>query len=76
MVKIPFIHFHHERSDRPRHLRKPFTWLQREDGQFSRGRSSLFYLAHDTPQAPSVTCIQGHEILPGETTCIHGHPVG
>lgn len=77
MVKIPFMHPHHgnsETSKQPR--RKAFSWLQREEGQFSHGRSSLFFLAHDTPQPPSVTCIQGHEVRPGETSCDHGHPVG
>jgi hypothetical protein len=52
------------------------SWLQREDDAISHGSSSLFFLSHDRPQAPAVTCIQGHEVDPGETTCHLGHPAG
>jgi hypothetical protein len=31
---------------------------------------------HDAPLAPVRTCIQGHDILPGQDVCSHGHPVG
>lgn len=77
VVKIPFVHSHHEHSESSKHpRRKAFSWLKREESQFTHGHSSLFFLAHDTPPPPAVTCIQGHEVLPGETTCDHGHPVG
>jgi hypothetical protein len=52
------------------------SWLQREDAGISHGKSSLFFIAHDTPVPPSVTCLQGHDILPGESTCREGHPIG
>lgn len=77
VVKIPFVHSHHEHSESSKHPpRKAFSWLKREESQFTHGHSSLFFLAHDTPPPPAVTCIQGHEVLPGEATCDHGHPVG
>lgn len=77
MVKNPFGHHQHQEekaADAARHIHR--SWLRREDAGFEHGRSSLFFLAHDLPQPPSVTCIQGHEVRDGETTCDHGHPVG
>lgn len=77
VVKNPFRHLPHEDSEASKkHRHKTASWLQREESQFSHGTSSLFFIAHDTPQPPGVTCIQGHEVRPGETTCDHGHPVG
>ena len=52
------------------------SWLRREDDAVTQGHSSLFFLGNDTPPPPSVTCIQGHEVSAGETTCHLGHPVG
>jgi hypothetical protein len=52
------------------------SWLQRENDAISHGKSSLFFIAHDSPPPPSATCIQGHEIPPGEATCSKGHPIG
>jgi hypothetical protein len=52
------------------------SWLQRENDAISHGKSSLFFIAHESPPPPSTTCIQGHEIPPGETTCNKGHPLG
>ena len=52
------------------------AWLRREESGFTRGRNSLFFAGHDDPVPPQRTCLQGHEIPPGETTCSHGHPAG
>ena len=51
-------------------------WLKHEDDGIGRGSSSIFLSSHDQPLAPERTCIQGHEILPGQDLCSHGHPVG
>jgi hypothetical protein len=76
MVRNPFGHHQHEDekpADSAKHSHR--SWLKREDAGFEHGRSSLFFLAHDLPQPPTVTCLQGHEIPDGQTTCNHGHPV-
>lgn len=51
-------------------------WHSREGDGIAHGRSSLFVSQHDAPLAPERTCIQGHDILPGQDVCSHGHPVG
>ena len=63
-------------AGRHRHGIPLVAWLRREEAGFSRGRSSLFFTGHDAPLPPERTCLQGHEIPPGETTCSHGHPAG
>lgn len=75
MVKNPFGHHQHE-EQKPAGSAKHRSWLKREDAGFEHGRSSLFFLAHDLPQPPTVTCIQGHEVPDGQTMCDHGHPIG
>lgn len=77
MVKNPFGHTQQEHKDTSNpHKQKMGGWLKREDDGISHGKSSLFFIAHDTPLPPAATCIQGHEVLPGESACAHGHPVG
>jgi hypothetical protein len=77
VVKNPFGHHRHA-ADKPAPpgTRNRRTWLQREEANFEHGRSSLFFLAHDLPRPPQVTCIQGHEVRDGAAACDHGHPVG
>jgi hypothetical protein len=36
----------------------------------------LFWSHHDAPRAPERTCLYGHEMAPGESSCTHGHPAG
>jgi hypothetical protein len=75
VVTNPFRHAAHETHEGAKsHAHK--SWLQREDAGISHGRSSLFFIAHEEPPPPSVTCLQGHEVLPGENTCGQGHPIG
>ena len=80
MVKIPFRHQADEskkRENSGEHQRLHLAeWLRREDEGIERASSSIFLSSHDRPLAPQRTCIQGHEILPGEDHCSHGHPVG
>ncbi len=76
MVKNPFAHRHESRdAGKPRHQHFG-EWLKREDAGVTGGASSLFWSHHDQPLAPQRTCIQGHEVAPGEVVCSHGHPVG
>ena len=75
MVKNPFKH-PHEAGEGTKKSVHHSTWLQREDAGIGHGKSSLFFIAHESPSPPSVTCLQGHEILPGETSCSQGHPIG
>jgi hypothetical protein len=51
-------------------------WLKREDAGVAGGSSGIFFTSHDQPLPPERTCIQGHEIPPGQDHCSHGHPVG
>ncbi|MFE4836253.1 hypothetical protein ACFRAU_16430 [Arthrobacter sp. NPDC056691] len=76
MVRNPFRHASHGHGEEPKPAVHRSSWLQREDAGISHGKSSLFFIAHESPPPPTVTCIQGHEVLPGETSCSHGHPVG
>ena len=77
LVKNPFGHHHEAEKETPDSTKRSHRhWLQREDAGFEHGRSSLFFLGHDLPQPPTVTCIQGHEVREGQATCDHGHPVG
>ena len=79
MVRNPFAHQDGTPGGDagPKHHGIPLAgWLRREESRFSRGRSSLFLSGHDDPLPPQATCLQGHEIPPGETTCSHGHPAG
>lgn len=80
MTKNPFGHRTHETKKPEKtgghhglHMRE---WLKHEDDGIGRGSSSIFLSSHDQPLAPERTCIQGHEILPGQDLCSHGHPVG
>lgn len=80
MAKNPFKHRTHE-SDNPekpeKHRGMHLTeWLRREDEGIVGGYSSIFLRYHDRPLPPGRTCIQGHEIPPGQDHCSHGHPVG
>ncbi|WP_138419275.1 hypothetical protein [Sinomonas gamaensis] len=84
MAKNPSGHRTHE-SDRPEDPAKQAKqhhgihlgeWLKREDEGIERGYSSIFLSSHDRPRPPERTCIQGHEIPPGQDHCLHGHPVG
>ena len=76
MVKNPFHHSPRTDGDDKKPEEHRLSWLQREDAGVSHGKSSLFFLSHDTPAPPAVTCLQGHDILPGESTCSEGHPIG
>ncbi|VXB16452.1 conserved hypothetical protein [Arthrobacter sp. 9AX] len=76
MVKNPFKHSPHHSGDDTKNGVHHSSWLHREDAGISHGKSSLFFIAHENPSPPSVTCLQGHEILPGETSCSQGHPIG
>ncbi|MFF2243475.1 hypothetical protein ACFVTM_04775 [Arthrobacter sp. NPDC058130] len=77
MIKHPFKNPWHRHDDKSMTGdSRPTSWIKREDAAISHGRSSLFFIAHDNPSPPSVTCLQGHDILPGETTCSQGHPIG
>ena len=76
MVKNPFQHSPHEPGGETKHNPHRFSWLQRENDAISHGKSSLFFIAHENPSPPSVTCLQGHEILPVDVTCRQGHPIG
>jgi hypothetical protein len=77
MVKNPFTHKSHETGKRAGSHHQHFgEWLKREDEGVSGRTSSLFWSHHEKPLAPQRTCIQGHEIAPGETVCSHGHPIG
>jgi hypothetical protein len=77
VIKIPFGHRHRKGEETPRvHRRSHRSWLQREDAGIAHGPSTLFFIAHETPLPPAATCIQGHEVRAGESTCDHGHPLG
>ncbi|TQJ36747.1 hypothetical protein FBY36_4055 [Arthrobacter sp. SLBN-122] len=80
MVKKPLRHRTDE-STKPEkgnehHRLHLAEWLRREDEGIERGYSSVFLSYHDRPLPPERTCIQGHEIQPGQDHCSHGHPVG
>lgn len=51
-------------------------WLKHEDKRMEDAYSSIFLHQHGQPLPPGRTCIQGHEILPGQDHCSQGHPVG
>lgn len=76
-MKNPFAHKSEATSPAPPAERRTHKgWLGRENSGIANGPSSLFFTpGHDHP-APARTCIQGHDILPGQDTCGHGHPVG
>jgi hypothetical protein len=75
MFRNPFRHRQRE-SHEPGKDQHAAGWLRREDAGVGGGTSSLFWSHHDAPPAPQRSCIQGHEIAPGETHCLYGHPVG
>lgn len=76
VVRMPFTPSLHAQNDEVKPDVHRASWFKREDAAITHGHSSLFFLAHDTLPPPSATCLQGHDLLPGETTCIHGHPIG
>jgi hypothetical protein len=77
MAKSPFHHGKPDQnSDGKVHRTRFGEWLQREDSGVEGTGSSIFIRRHDDHQPPERTCIQGHEIAPGETHCSQGHPVG
>lgn len=77
-MKNPFAHKHEEAShEGAAETRRAHPgWSRREGDGIAHGSSSLFPHAHEEHLAPVRTCIQGHDILPGQDTCSHGHPVG
>jgi hypothetical protein len=83
VTKNPFRHSTDE-SNKPEKPEKPGDhhrlhlgeWLRREDEGVEGAYSSVFLSYHDRPLPPERTCIQGHEVLPGQDHCSHGHPVG
>ncbi|WP_281450002.1 hypothetical protein [Paenarthrobacter nitroguajacolicus] len=77
MVKDPFRHGKTEHEGTGKiHGTRFGEWLQREDSGVEGTGSSIFIRRHDEHQTPERTCIQGHEIAPGETHCSKGHPAG
>ncbi len=77
MAKNPFEHKEHGSEEHPkRHGLHLGEWLKREDAGVSGGSSGIFFTSHDPPLPPERTCIQGHEIPPGQEHCSHGHPAG
>lgn len=80
MVKKPLRHRTDEatksENDSAHHRLHLTEWLRREDEGLERGYSSIFLSYHDRPLAPEATCIQGHEIQPGQDHCKQGHPFG
>ncbi len=60
----------------PRLSRHLGDWLKREDAGVTGGTSSLFWSHHGAPRAPERTCLYGHEMAPGASSCTHGHPAG
>ncbi|GAB3277278.1 hypothetical protein GCM10027449_16840 [Sinomonas notoginsengisoli] len=77
-MKNPFAHKHEEASNQAaaEHRRTHHGWAQREGDGIAQGSSSLFFHSHEDHLPPSRTCIQGHDIAPGQDTCSHGHPAG
>ncbi|WP_347110939.1 hypothetical protein AAHB33_09310 [Paenarthrobacter sp. S56] len=77
MAKNPFGHGKAEQNSQGKPHRTHFgEWLRREDAGVEGTGSSIFLRRHDEHTPPERTCIQGHEIVPGETHCSQGHPVG
>ncbi|MCH6469852.1 hypothetical protein [Sinomonas terrae] len=77
MAKNPSGHRQHEAKERgKRHGLHLAEWLKREESGVTGGSSGIFFASHDQPLPPERTCIQGHEIPPGQDRCSHGHPVG
>jgi hypothetical protein len=77
-MKNPFAHKSEAAAEAPPREPRPHKgWLGREDDGIANGPSSLFFTpGHEQHLAPARTCIQGHDIPPGQDTCSHGHPVG
>lgn len=81
MANNPFKHRKHDQDEpdtreRAHHGPHLGEWLKHEDKRMEDAYSSIFLHPHGRPLPPERTCIQGHEILPGEDHCLHGHPVG
>jgi hypothetical protein len=76
-MKNPFAHKSEATGAAPPTERRTHKgWLGRENDGIANGPSSLFFTPGHDHLAPARTCIQGHDIPPGQDTCSHGHPVG